>query len=447
MKISVTRLLPLTLCLIGASTGTAQNYFEGFVTNIISPKEFDVGERHVQCDAKTKWDRPSHLPDPLAALRVGMLLRVDGGYRNGAYFARTIHIAPHKVKIEADLAGRALIQQPPMLKDTELGLAGTLWVDGYPLQVVPHTVLLSVDGGAVRLEKITTNVWADYEARRGDDGLIFATKITFEPNHIDGDEKDLRDKSEPEIIPADPVHHKAGQLKFGAHIPVKWDLIPDQDVQDYVTKVGMSLVPQYQKDLPATDPTKINFRFYAVKVPSGWIGNMEDSFDQPNGIVLVPDTVLGTLENEAQFASWLAMSIANIIEKNYYQHHNRLHGVKYAKLIGSGLSFVPAIPRTGMLAGVIYDKLPYELFERSSRIALTYLLAQGYDIRQVPFTPRIVAGLEVTNPVAPDTEVPPDVADTMEELQLDYANTNYAGLKQNREAFAIIKGKVAAVHQ
>jgi predicted Zn-dependent protease len=42
-------------------------------------------------------------------------------------------------------------------------------------------------------------------------------------------------------------------------------IVPNQQTQEYIAKVGESFIPAHQKDLPADDPLKIPFCFYLVE--------------------------------------------------------------------------------------------------------------------------------------------------------------------------------------
>jgi len=423
----------------------AATFFDGYVTNIVFAGEFDVGQRHILCDAHTKWQRP-HLPDYLTELRVGMMVRVEGDTRNGAFVAKSVQVDPRKTRVKTTVEGRGLIQQPPQLRKEGMGQEGKLWVEGYPLHVTPDTTLLAADGTGLVGEQvtanITTNVWATYKAERGSDGALTATLIKFEPNQVDADEQDYHDRAKPRYIDADPGKHKPAQLIFGSKVAVKFDVLPDQEVQDYVRRIGNSLVPQYQKDLPASDPTKIDFRFYVVKVASLWMGNMEDEIDLPNGIVLVQEDVLESFENEAQLAAFLAYCVAHVLEKQDYIYNTRLHRDKYAYLAGAyaGRYGLPV----SEVFGLKLQALIVEIAERCDRIGLTYMLQQGYDIRQAALSQRKLDGTLIDDPLGPDETPQPRTVKLMEELQLDYAAINYADLKTNGGAFRAMKAKAHA---
>ncbi|HEY0795798.1 MAG TPA: hypothetical protein VGD64_08450 [Acidisarcina sp.] len=77
--------------------------FDGYVTNIVSPSEFDVGKRHVICDDNTTWQRNSTLPEFLTELRVGIAVHVDGEFRDlnhkRTFVATNVHPNPNEINL------------------------------------------------------------------------------------------------------------------------------------------------------------------------------------------------------------------------------------------------------------------------------------------------------------------------------------------------------------
>src|SRR4051812_49398672 len=98
----------------------------------------------------------------------------------------------------------------------------------------------------------------------------------------------------PKVKAPNYVSSKSGELqiqKVG-----KFKLTANKEVQQYIQELGKSLVPQWQRDLPAGDPQKIPFQFFLVdqKVPN--------AFALANGTVVLHSGMLTMLENEAQLA-------------------------------------------------------------------------------------------------------------------------------------------------
>lgn len=408
--------------------------FDGYVTSVASQDQFEMGSRQIEANAKTQRlsvqaDRKADTyVDPM--VRVGSLLHVEGRIdkHTGEFMARSISFLP-----EPDWGGNpddkiedaGLVEEMPALHREGNGAAGTLWVEGYPLKVTPRTKLLSDDGKAISIDQIRTNTWAFFQGKWLPDHSIEALSIHFSPNTITPDEVKFRDKSKPKV-----VRQKPGKVKG----LFEWTSmsIPNKAVQDYVTKVGESLVPQYQKDLPASDPSKIKFRFYVIRKPSRWKAVINDCMSSADGIVIIPDSVLAVLDNEAQLAALLSNCIAGTLDKQIYVHRGRLK-------TQAALGLVAYYPLWGLPIGigdaVAEHKLWLEMNERASRIGLGYMLHAGYDIREAPFAWRVAANKRVKNPWQEGNLPPALTRSIMGDLYFDYGSADYSRLKTGREAY------------
>lgn len=432
--------------------------FDGYITNVPSATEFEVGQRHIECDSKTKLSIQYLIPGnentpetdttlDKTPLHIGMAIHVKGTFQQGKarFIAKEINIFlnfdldPHP---EQSLTGIGLIQQLPQIHREEPGWLGTLWISGYPVQLTEQTKLLSAKGGELSLEEIHPNMFATYHAVRKRDNSILASEISFSPNIIDEKEKEYRKKTEPEIDEPDYKNHTPGTVKY--HLAWALNILPDKDLQDYVREVGNSLVPQYQKDLPASDPAKIDFRFYLINHPSKWkTGTMDDVSSSPNGVILIPENVLAALENEAQLAALLSNAIAASLEKEFYNHRGRINTQNYIGL-ASNLGGLYTFPLS-IGNSIAVDNLMFQLNERADRIGLQYLLQAGYDIRQAAFVSVIATNHVFKNPVSSRSNSPARVRSLMNDLRLDYTSTDYTNLKLNREAYQQMLTKLRSI--
>jgi hypothetical protein len=184
--------------------------------------------------------------------------------------------------------------------------------DGYPILIEGKTNI-SFLPPLTSLADITTNVWIEFKGERRPDGLIVAAQAVFTKNAVGGGEGKLRGKNEYDPAKVD-AKDKQGAVSKAA-LGIKAKRIPpyhDPVMQARVDRIGASLVPDYQRALPATDQTKINFRFQLIDEP--W----RVTYDLPSGIVLVPIHLVDRLQNDAQVAAILADSIASALEKRDY---------------------------------------------------------------------------------------------------------------------------------
>jgi predicted Zn-dependent protease len=72
---------------------------------------------------------------------------------------------------------------------------------------------------------------------------------------------------------------QAGELKVDNIGTFK--LLPDQEVQAYVSALGQRLIPAFLRDLPLHDPRRIPFQFHVV------LDDRVNAFATPNGIVVI----------------------------------------------------------------------------------------------------------------------------------------------------------------
>jgi hypothetical protein len=421
--------------------------FDGYITNIESANEFDVGSRHVICDAHTTRSLAFTNPDQTqtfdVGLHVGSRIRVDGAFRKptGTFVARSIEALPvvgDKQQPGAKIAGEGLIQEAPELHRDGKNWSGTLWIDGYLLHVTPKTEILADDGSVFPADKVGTNLWASYESVRQTDRTLEVTSMTLSPNRIDANEVKFRDKYEPGIVLPNYAKHTPGAVK--SKLAWTLDILPDKTIQDYVTSVGNRLVPQFQRDLPASDPAKINFRFYVIQRPSKWKETFKDAGATPGGLILVPDNVLAALDNEAQLAAILSNCIAATLEKQIYAHRARIETQKVIGWAGTGVGLfggVAGLADAPLQIGdsIAAHNLMLQMNEKASRIGLRYMIQNGYDIREAPYTWTVAANHRVENPQAKYDIPEPLVQSLMNDVRLNYDGTNFGSLKTDRDPY------------
>jgi hypothetical protein len=149
----------------------------------------------------------------------------------------------------------------------------------------------------------------------------------------------------------------------------------NQALKSRVRRIGMSLVPIYQKQLPADDPSKIQFEFIAVK------NQMRDEQVSSEGLILVPEKMAARFKNDDQLAAVLADGIAYCLQQQAPTviQVNRTTLKEAAEL--AAVSFVAG----GLAASSVYT---YEtekvLKEQRWRVALELMADAGYDPWQAP---------------------------------------------------------------
>jgi hypothetical protein len=318
------------------------------------------------------------VPCDTRSLSVGSRLHVAGdrGQQENSFGASRLII--YKVDLQLGFStswkspewtGVALLEETPQVSRTAQGWTGTLWLDGYPMRIAPDTTLsvapdvkelgvnhlfewlvplyeeTTLRGGKAHAPAFSASLfqpdtWATYRGSRGTDGAIVLGRIGLWPNRPYAlwekwpTKFDPR-KATPMIHPPDYASHTAGSAVFS---PIGFgnrnrvlSILPDRNVQEYVSRLGASLVPQYQKAIPETSDTKVDFRFYVVQ--SG--GDFEDevsNFDSlpwtlvqpswddavlalPSGAIFVPTRTLTGVESGAQLAAILSGAIASVLQE------------------------------------------------------------------------------------------------------------------------------------
>ncbi len=399
--------------------------------------------------------------------KVGTRVRVlgDSGTRAGAYLATQVTV--YSVTIREDIpavgsdhewTGGALLEEKPQVSQAANGWAGTMWVDGYPASITPDTSLLTgpsetqiaygssgffggskmkaiLPKGAVRPFSGTLfqpNTWATYRGVGVVDGRLLLNRLRLWPNRLEPKENEYWARLAPIIRDPDYPHHIPGSVIFvDANPGEDLTVLADQKAQDFVSKLGASLVPQYQAALPETDKTKIHFRFYVVQSVGKTLDNevkrlggppflKRPSWDEavvplPDGLVIVPMQTLDRIDSEAQLASILSYAITSVLQKQ-----------SYTARPGIGTSLDAAV-------------VAISQYEQALRIGIRQMYLAGYDIRDAPFAWAVAQGKPVNNPVIdskhPDKEIPWYAAYAFNYISQYYQNVDYSKLKRGRAEY------------
>jgi predicted Zn-dependent protease len=204
---------------------------------------------------------------------------------------------------------------------------------------------------------------------------------------------------------------KAGKLTMQMGIlPVDVKIPPSQEAQDYINKLGQSLIPSSQRALPETDPLKVPFKFFIVE------------FDEPfvlgllHGEVAVSTGLFNLLENEAQLASMMSREIAHVVQKHQYWQFNESKQKRMSMVLGRAMS---------------YSHLNQI---QADRLSLEYMTAAGYDPREA-----LRAWLLLEHKYPDKSDFLSGAAEhrsyLMLELKNSYANFDYSGTKKNQDEF------------
>lgn len=356
----------------------------GYVTRSVSGSDFDVNGLRILCDQDTRIESPA------------------GDSYYGGCFEKTPVIGMHldvyghtKKKLHAVAAERIDIKQPH--HDDISGYAVIDAVLGS--NVVPGGLEFRADGYRMILttqtetafkpplngvHDVMANIWVEYEAKFGPDGVLILKSATFEQNIVSNREATMRAKTDydPSAVSANANPNRAS-VTVGLGVDPKsippW---PSQDEQDRLETIGQKLIPDWEKKLDSADPSRIDFRFQ-VTDGSHWPWVLA----LPSGVVLVPHEVVERMENDSQLAEILAEAIAGVLEKQSYRMRIA-NGLTKGSTIASLAEIIPVVGGpialanigAGTTAAVAQRKEEHQ----SERVSLWLMHDAGYDVDEAP---------------------------------------------------------------
>ncbi len=160
------------------------------------------------------------------------------------------------------------------------------------------------------------------------DGFYLAEEFQIEPEIKTDYNKiaDTIDQEEHEKYYPEWIDKSKRTKFFNTEIPGVGKIHPDAEVQDYVHKLGLKLVPEHIKD-------KIKFLFIVIDNPA------VNANVRANGLSYVYSGLLMNMENEAQLASVMGHEIAHAI----YMH--TADEIKYQQRKEKNKSFVEEVSK------------------------------------------------------------------------------------------------------
>jgi hypothetical protein len=363
----------------------------GYVTRVATPSEFDVNGIHVLVNDKT---RVSETAAKGMRPYVGQPVQVHGKFHHATYTmdaAKLVWPPPSPRVVAASGIVDAIL---PLVPGASSANDHLLRADGYPVLVSAKTAT-TFSPPLAAASAFRANIWITFHGRQRPDGVVVADTAILSQNTIGPGEDKLRSKREYDPSAVDPGAKQSGLSKAFRGIDVK--RIPpykDDAMQTRVSAIGAKLVPQYQRDLPATDATKINFRFQVVDQKK-W----RDALILPNGIMLVPHQVVERMRNDSQLAAVLADNIALALEKQSLRVQPAAREMTAAQLAGDvGGVFVPGLGLATLAVNTGASvKILRRLQDQGGRVSLALLHDAGYDINEAPVAWWLLAPEEPTD--------------------------------------------------
>jgi hypothetical protein len=375
-------------CLFASGQGKSEPAVEGYITAVRGPNDFDVNGTRV-------WTSPAAHYGIIGGKAATSLGVVHGALMPGTYVQIVGDVTDKGVNAsEVLIAGDWNKQIEGFGVIDRIILAGSepiFQADGYRIRIASTTVT-KFASGLKTLADVSTNTWLRYEGRRGPGGVLLASQVTF-----------MRARQfkvmppEPDPLPTQPSLIDSRGKLVSTHTKVRlsdagwcgWHkVVMDQAMQERVRRVGMRVIPEYQKQLPDDSPSKIHFRIYVVDDPV-----FREDLECVEGLILVPRQVVERLANDDQLAAIMANGVAYSIEAQSATLRTDILGLQGAELAGDVAGdFVPGV-NVGVFVGglVVNHEIEKRMREQAGRIALTLMADAGFDPRQAPEAWRVLA--------------------------------------------------------
>jgi Peptidase family M48 len=442
----------------------------GYVTEFRSPTSFDIEDYRITRDEGFTLDFENASPEIVFGLndiRVGVELEIRGQLNEttGELKAKSIRVDLEQFKTIEQTA--FVTQRPEGIQLIDGSWAGELPADGQIIRVTRGTQVLfkptkreknlakqkqskksaaeteeNEAGDPLKsLDQVTIGMSMTYEGKRDrETGRILAERVEFSNNDLEVGEAKLWKSLKTSIKGAQGL--RPGELRIDR--VGKFKLLPSQEVQDYVSRVGRSLIPAYQADLKVDDPERIPFQFHVV------LNDTANAFATPNGIIVVHSGLIELLENEAQLAAVLGHEIAHATHEHTWrqtQHHKKKRitiGLAGALAAAYGLHSVSDL--ANLVNAAIVSGHSRSLENQSDRVGLQYIVNAGYDPRQAPAVWKLMTkkyGLQTTDLFWSSHENQATRRSyLMNELKNNYRDLDYSTLRLNTDEYVRIKAAV-----
>lgn len=375
---------------------------QGYITSVDLPGSFNINGVRVVMGPETGFglekDKAFHADSPLRnEVQVGAYVFVLGSYddRRGTATASAIVF---RGDWDETLEGTGVID-----KVASSGPEPVFCADGYDIRITPKTAT-SFSGSLKTISDVGTNVWLRYEGRRDKSGQLVASQVQFlspKPTKFKAlkgwEVRDLdfrlpkaalktRPAQDTAVQPPDDGVDQETEFTEDGYIRLgmlgHMHKIPaDNALQTRVRRVGMRVVPAYQKLLPTDNPSKIHFRFYAYddeKLRSELCAN--------DGIIMVPIQVVKRLQNDDQLAAVLADGVAFNLQRQSARivaNNRAFFGTQVAGDVAA--VFIPGLDLAALVGNNVAARKIKERMERQrGRIALELMADAGFDAWQAP---------------------------------------------------------------
>jgi hypothetical protein len=394
------------------------------------PTGFVVGGRQFTISRQTQFGlidsgSPSTSSPLRQALQIGVYVEVAGRetYTMGPIVATTVLVHD---EWNEKVGGLGVITQV-----ISPGPDAVFDADGYRVRITPDTKV-SLYSNLNSLDEVAANTWVSFSGKRGQDGILVAAKAHFiaakptkfkaaknleirtvktRPAGTNDNSLTSEGTGTPALAADGASLQQDEELKVGLG---RWHTLPaDQPLQQRVHRIGMALVPVYQREMADDDPSKIHFRFFAIDD-----NKLRGNVTLLDGAVLVSKQSIERLSSDDQLAAVIADGVAYSLQRQAAEHV-KMNRVAWGAAIAD--AFVPGVGSAVMLAGGMSGvKSETILQQERFRISLALMRDAGFDPWQAPEAWRLVEPKNLpANPAS--LEYPENSCYQLQILNLQYA--------------------------
>lgn len=395
-------------------------------------------------------DASGEHPFDAKALSPGMLVEAEGQWLDKhRFFAEklTVDLAEDEKKIR----GSAYLQEEPAdAAKIAAGEPSELQLDGYRLSLDvatkrawnPAKAGQGVSANASGETQTLAGYRVKYSGTLRKDGRIEAEEVELSPPAPADDYKMPHNL---EIVPGKDAQTGIGVLEFrqGKKVQGRMKLLAEPSVQEYVSHLGDSLIPEGAKGTRRP----IEFRFFVVEDPE------INAASLPDGTLLINTGLLGVLENEAQLAFVLSHEMAHVLQVHYRREVEETRGARVGLTI-AGLAAGAFIGNAGVFMAQIgiasaVNGHQRELENQADRLGLQNVIEHGYDPREAPNFSRIIInryGDRTTSKLWSDHESSVLRGSFLTvQLMREYPEGHWDRAKKNTRAFQSMKDDLGPV--
>jgi hypothetical protein len=258
------------------------------------------------------------------------------------------------------------------------GVTGNLAViDGKSVELKPGAAIEGVEGFKGQkfqsFQNMMIGSFVSVNGKRQPNGILLVEKGKAWENKESPDDIKLK------LALRSTMKLTSNEVSFGS---MKFRLLKNDDLASYVSRVGRSVIPDYQKELPKGHPVKIDFNFYVVE------DSTFNACAYPDGSVFVHTALLAQLENEAQLATILGHEVSHVtyeharVQVRNQQHINTATSFAMFAVVAGVLPADVVILAAGLGGPALSSAYSRKLEEQADRAGLNYMFQAGYDPRE-----------------------------------------------------------------